>query len=352
MTLVNTLLEPLRAEYLNRLDKYENRGSKYGAMAQFMRDTDSSESILSDDAKRKITDSFGNTINIPVIDYKDVTIGNTRSCIIADDENTSQLIGVTFTTYVFGFTMTPAQHYQNSIDYQADFTTKMKAALNSFQDAVDTQCVAQLETDKNAFWTGVAPDYYAQVGDALQVPQAEKEDFYNQLQSVHGTMDYSAEDIQVISNWQEAANVRRYFAQGAANGINEAFQLGPYEWDQTNRVTNNALVASTLYSYPKGSVAIYNRNDADARLGTTIGSADSPVKQWAEIPVVLESGQTIMMGSYYNQDCADKSALGGGASERSHVEAFEFSTEIATLTAYNSDPAGRFSPVIKTEILA
>jgi len=352
MTLVNTLLEPIRAEYLQRLDKYENRGSKYGALSQFMRDTEADNSILSDDAKAKITGSFGNTVDIPVVDYKDVTIGNTRSCLIADDENTSQLFAVTFTTYVFGFTMTPAQHYQNSIDYQNDFTLKMRMALNSFQIAVENQCIAQLESDKNAFFPTDVTNYYPAVGDALQVPQAEKEDFYNQLQSIYGTMDYDTDNIQVISNWAEAANVRRYFAQGAENGINEAFQLGPYEWDQTNRVTNNLGVQSTLYSYPKGSIAIWNRNDADAVLGSTIGSADSPVKQWAEVPVVLDNGMTMNMASYYTQDCADKSALGGGASERSHVESFEFSTDIFTVTAYNSDRVNRYSPVVKTEILS
>jgi len=353
MTLVNTLLEPLRAEYLGALDKYENRGSKYGALSTFMGDTDEANSILSGDAKDKIKASFGNSINIPVVDYKDVTIGSTRSCIIADDENTSNLVAVTFTTYVFGFTMTPAQHYQNSVKYQEDFNLKMKMALNSFQSALDTQCINQLEADKNQFWTNVAPDYYTQAADALQVAQAEKTDFYNQLGSIMGTMDYAMDDVKVISNWQELANVRRYAAQGSGNSSNLAFQLPPYSFEASNRIVNGApTTESTSYAFPSGSVAIINANDADAILGARIGAADSPVKEWSEVSVPLEDGRTMMLGSYYNQDCADKSALGGGANERSHVESFEFSTEVATLSAYNSNPANRYSPIVKTEILA
>jgi len=352
MTLVNTLLEPLRVEYRGALDKYENRGSKYGALAQFMRDTNSSNSIFTEDTKAKISSSFGNTVKIPVIDYKDVTLSNTRSCVIADDENTSELINVTYTTYQFGFTMTPSQHYQNSISYERDFTAKMKGALNKFQATLDSQCIAQLESDKNQEWTNVDPDYYAVVADALQVPLAGKEDFYNQLQSVHGTMDFSADDVQVISNWQENANVRRYFAQGASNGINENFQLGPYTWDSTNRITNAAGVGSTLYSYPQGTVAIYNRNDPDSIAGHRIGSADSPSKEWGVVPITLESGMTINMGTYYTQDCADRSSLGGGANGASLLEGFSFHTDVVTMTSYNSDRAGTYSPIIKSEILS
>jgi len=350
MTLVNTLLEPIRVDYREALDKNENRGSKYGALAQFMRDTSAPNSIFTDDTKAKISGSFGNTVNIPVIDYKDVTLTNTRSCVIADDENTSQLINVTYTTYQFGFTMVPSQYSQNSIGYENDFKIKMKAALNKFQATLDSQCIAQLESDKNQFWTNVAPDYYAEIGDTLQVPLAQKEDFYNNLQSIHGTMDFGADDIQVVSNWNELTNVRRYFAQGAQNGINEAFQLGPYSWDSTNRVLNTAGTGSTVYSYPQGTVAIWNRNDPDSIRGQSIGGTESPSKQWAVVPVLLEDGSTIDMGTYYTQDCADKSALGGGANEASLVEGFSFHTDIVTMTAYNSDRAGRYSPIVKSEM--
>lgn len=352
MSLINALLEPIRVEYEGALDKYENRGSKYGALAQFMRDTEAENSIFTEDTKNKISASFGNTVNIPVIDFKDMVLSNTRTCVIADDENDSNLIAVTYTTYQFGFTMTPAQHYQNSVSYEKDFQTKMKRGLNSLQAALDNQCLAQLEADKNQLWTNIDPDYYTVLADALQVPLAEKEDFYNQLQSIHGTMDFSADNIQVVSNWNEMANVRRYFAQGAQNGINEAFQLGPYEWDSTNRITNGVNVGSTLYSYPQGTVAIWNRNDADSIAGHTIGSADSPVKQWAVVPITLESGMTMNIGSYYTQDCSDESAKGGGASGASLKEGFSFHTDVVTMTSYNSDRVTTYSPIVKSEILS
>jgi len=59
------------------------------------------------------------------------------------------------------------------------------------------------------------------------------------------------------------------------------------------------------------------------------------------------------MGVFYQQDCADRSAIGGAATAgntRSRVEGFEVSTDVMVAFAYNSDIANRYQPNVKFEI--
>lgn len=348
MSLVNTLTQPLREKYVNRLDKNEDRSSRYGALTTFIAQTASGESILSDEVQGLIKQSFGNTVEIPVIDADTVTIGNTRSCTVVDSENTSQIITLSFTTYAWGFSMVPAQHYNNDVKYQQDFERKFKRYWNQFQADLDTQCINQMETDKNQFFpASLTGAYYPEVGGAMQVPQTAKEDFYNQLGSIMQEMDFYDGGFDIVHNPKEAANVRRYAAQGSGNATNLAFQLPGYDYSQTNRITNGLGVESTLYAFQQGSVAIQNRNDADSILGSKVGD----VIEWDEVTIPLEDGGSMLIGSKYSKSCADESAKGGGASEASLREEFQFSTDVVTITAYNSDPVNTYSPVVKFEIM-
>ena len=132
MSLVNTLTQGLRANYPSNLDKFEGRLSKYGAWEAFKKDTASPMSVISADVIAKAKESMGNTIHVPVIDSGDVTIGSVRSCTIADTENTSNLVQVTFVPYVFGFKMYPAQYKNNDIKYQEDYNKKLQRYIKKF----------------------------------------------------------------------------------------------------------------------------------------------------------------------------------------------------------------------------
>ena len=51
--------------------------------------------------------------------------GSTRTVTIADSENTSKMVQITFATYAWGFTIAPAMYMNNEIGIQKDFETKM-----------------------------------------------------------------------------------------------------------------------------------------------------------------------------------------------------------------------------------
>ncbi len=347
MSLVNTLMQPLRTQYAGGLDKNESRPSRYGAYDFFRDDSLNPNGIMDADMIAKIKRSFGNTVTVPVLDAKAVTIGSVRSCTIPDDENVSQLVTLTFATLAFGFTMYPGQYFNNDIKYQQDFSRKLNRYLIQLSSTLDQSSIDTLEAQKNVFWTGTSV-YYAESGDALQVPQAEKNDFYNQLAAIMETMDFYG-DIKIVQSTSGSPLNRRLVAQGDANSINENFQMLPYQWYLSNRVSNSGGVESTLYSVESGSVGFESRVDPDALAGSRIGDQ----KEWDVVNVPLPgSRHGLEMGSYFNKDCSDASALTSGTTglTRTLKESFEWSADVVFVTAYNSSTATRFNPIVKAEI--
>jgi hypothetical protein len=242
--------------------------------------------------------------------------------------------------------MTPSQHYNNDISYQADFNRKLEKYILKFADVLDTASVGQLNTNRNSYYPADITNYYAQVANSLQISDEEKNDFYNQLGAIMATADYYG-NYHVISSTSGMPMVNRLGAQGAGNGINEAFQFAGYDWHYSNRVTNGTGIKSTAFVVPEGMVAVENRNDPDAIAGARVGNH----KIWSEVNVPVVD---LTMGSYYYEDCADRSALHAGTSglTRTKLEGFEWSTDICFMTAYNSAPETNYGPIFKAEFAA
>lgn len=350
MSLVQTLMQPLRTQYMASLDKNEQRASRYGAWDFFNQDSARPDSIFDQDIRAKIKQSFGNSVVVPVLDSQTVTIGNTRSCTVADSENASTLVTLTLATYSFGFTMYPAQHYNNEIKRQADFNRKLQKYLTTFAALLDSQAIATLEAAKNQFWTGISA-FYAQSGNALQVSQAQKTDYYNNLQAILETMDFYGVP-HVLSSTTGSPLVRNLAAQGGGNNQNYEFQLTPYQWHFTNRIANAGGIQSTQYVIPEGTCALETRVDPDSIAGSKIGAS----REWGKVNVPLPgSAYGIEMGSLYREDCSDASGIAGAATAgltATKKESYQWSVDIILSTAYNSSPTTRYNPIVKTEISA
>lgn len=103
MSLIATRLQNWRIEN-PELDKNMFRPCEYGALDFFVEQTDAPNSIISPNLRDRAFASIGNNVQVPVLNYDgDVTVSNTRSCVIADDENTSALYEVVWKTYSVGF---------------------------------------------------------------------------------------------------------------------------------------------------------------------------------------------------------------------------------------------------------
>jgi hypothetical protein len=347
MSLVLTLMQPLRAKYEGVMDKNEFRRSRYGAWDFYQSQSQRDDSIITQQVRQLIKQSMGNTVQVPVLDWEDVTITNTRSCTVADHENTSKLLTLTFATYSFGFTMIPAQYFNNDLGYQLDFTKKLEKYLIKLAATLDTAAVNNLSTKKNSYFPAEISAFYPVVANALQVTQAQASDYYNQAETILNVMDFYSANTNVIGSTTGRPQISRLMAQGAGNQTNQAFQFSGYNWEYTNRVTNGAGVQSTHYLVADGYVGVENRNDPDAiaRSRTGLGQV------WGEAMMPLVN---LNMATYYYDNCADKSALHAGTTNltRTRVEGFEWSTDLCFVNAYNSDPTTRYYPIIKTEISA
>lgn len=347
MSLVLTLLQPLRKKYATGgFDKFEQRRSRYGVWDFYQRQSSGTSSLIDDDLRGKIKRSMGNTIQVPVLDTQDVVISNVRSCTIPDSENVSKIITLTFVTYSFGFTMIPAQHFNNEIGYQQDFDKKMEKYLQKYALTLDTAAANHLNVNRNQYFPAEITNYYPVVGNALQVTDAEKDDFYNNASAIMQTMDFYG-GTNVIASTTAMPMINRLKAQGAGNSVNQDFQFNGYEWTFSNRITSGAGVRSTAFLVPDGVVGVENRNDPDAIAKSRVGTQ----KIWDEVTLPLVNQR---VASYYYEDCADKSALhaGTGALTRTKLEGYEFSTDVCFVAAYNSSPSTRYTPIIKAEVSA
>lgn len=343
MSLVLSLTQSLRTQYPSNLDKNEQRLSRYGAWDFFRSDSNAPGTIMTPEIKDKIKMSFGNTVVIPVIDGEDVAIGNARSCTVVDAENISKLVTLTFITYAFGFSMYPAQHYNNDVKYQADYDRKLLKYLSKFSSVLDTQAIATLEAQKNQFWTGIDPEFYPQVANALQVTQSQKNDFYNNASAILERMDFYGKP-QVVHNTYHKPLFNRLLNQGAQNDVNQQFQFEPYTFWGTNRIPNGVGVQSAGYIVQEGSVGVENRNDPDAILKST-----GPGMEWSEVNMPIVN---LNMGTFYREDCNNATALHAGTVNltRTKRESFEFSTDVCFMTVYNRSIATLNNPIVKFQV--
>lgn len=345
--LVATVLQEYISSYEGRLDKNEQRPSNYGALELFKKQTNDPTSILDAQVRANIEKSFNVSVRVPVVNYKDITIGNVRSCAIQTEGLTSALVTLTAVTYVWGFVVYPEQHYENYISYQTAINKLMEAGLQKLAATIDTGCVNKLEAVRNQHFPADVVAYYSETGDALRVPQASKNDFYNQLGSILQTMDYS-ESPQILTNPIGMPMVRRLAAQGAGNEINQQFQFQGLTWEQTNRLANGSGVESTLYAVAPGSVALASRIDPAAKRNARIHDG----KYWETFHNAPYIGMDL--GVFYQSDCADASAIqasGMTNSTRTQIESWEFSLDVFYVGPYNSSPSNTYNPILKAEIL-
>lgn len=347
MSLVATLMQPIRTQYRDRgIDKLEQRRSIYGAWNYFQQESTGPNSLIDEDLRAKIKQSFGKTIQIPVFNTEDVVITNVRACTVPDLQNTTALVTLTFVTYAFGFTMIPSEYFNNDIKYERDFTRKLERFIQKLAATLETASANNLSTNKNTYWPAKISAYYPVVANALQITQAQKNDFYNTAKTVMQEMDFNP-GVDVVTTLSGQPMLNRLQNQGPGNAVNEQFQFNGYNWYYSNGITNGAGVQSTGYMIQPGTVGVENRNDPDAIMRSRIDG----VKEWDEVDVPLVN---LRMASYYYADCADVSAYHAGMTNLTRVkkEGFEWSTDICFVNAYNSDPTTRFNPIVKFEISA
>lgn len=342
MSLLNTQIQNLRAKA--NLDKNELRPSRYGALDFFASETGRAGGILSPELIKKAKKSIGSVIQTPVYDFDSgVTISNARTLTIADDENTSRMVDITFKTYSWGFTMVPTLYHNNEMGYNADFQQKFLKYLYKLGAELDSEALAALATAKNRVYND--PLNYNVVGNDLIAGWKDRENVLGDLNPIFAANDHY-NNIHIVGNGGIESMVRKMAEKGLYNEVNKALEYSDKTFHFTSRLGNASGQFGNAYAVQEGSVGMLFRFEREALAGTKMADGH----EWGieNLPML-----NIPVGTYFYQSVGDFSGIAGAASadmDRVMKEHFGFAVDVAFVTVYNSDLDTIANPVIKTTI--
>ena len=338
MSLVNTRIQNIRAN--SNLDKFEYRPSRYGALNAFMVQSEDPTGILTPELKEKARTSIGSTLETPVIDYDaGITIGNTRSVTIADSENTSKMVQITFATYSWGFTIVPAMYMNNEISIQKDFETKMMKYIYKFAQKLDEAALATLATNKTQVIKNSL--LYDKAGNSINASWMERENVFGDLEVMMGANDFYGQ-LHIIGDAGVESIMRKLQQHGLYNDVNKQNEFGTKIVHLTNNIAASAGKYAQGYAVNEGSLGMLTRFERDCLLGTVSGDGH----EWGISTLPLLN---MPVGTYFYDSVGDFSGIAGAATGdmvRTRKEHYGFAVDVAFITAYNSDAAENASPIL------
>lgn len=338
MSLVLTRIQNIRAN--SNLDKFEYRPSKYGALNAFMVQSEDPTGILTEELKQKARTSIGNTLETPVIDYDaDITIGSTRTLTIADSENTSKMIQITFATYAWGFTIAPAMYMNNEIGIQKDFETKMMKYIYAFAKKLDEAALATLAANKTRVLKN--PLLYDWSSNAINAKWTERENVFGDLEVMMGANDFYGQ-LHIVGDPGVESIMRKLQQHGLYNDVNKQNEFGTKVVHLTNNIAAAGGKYAQGYAVNAGSLGMLTRFERDCLLGTVSGDGH----EWgiATLPLL-----NMPVGTYFYDSVGDYNTIAGAATAdmtRTRKEHYGFAVDVAFLTAYNSAPSTLASPIL------
>ena len=342
MSLVLTRIQNIRAN--SRMDKFEYRPSRYGALDAFMVQSDDPTGILTPELKEKARTSIGNTLETPVINYDStISIGNTRELTIADSENTSKMVQISFTTYAWGFTITPAMYMNNEIGIQRDFETKFMKYLYAFAKKLDEAALTQLAAAKTQVLKNKL--LYDFSTSAINAKWSERENVFGDLEVMMGSNDFYGQ-LHIVGDPGVESIMRKLQQHGLYNDVNKQNEFGTKVVHLTNNIAADSGKYAQGYAVNAGSLGLLTRFERDCLLGTVSGDGH----EWgiATLPLL-----NMPCGTYFYDSVGDYNAIAGAATAdmtRTRKEHYGFAVDVAFLTAYNSAPTTLASPILAFNI--
>lgn len=338
MSLVLTRIQNIRAN--SNLDKFEYRPSRYGALNAFMVQSEDPTGILTEELKQKARTSIGNTLETPVIDYDaDITIGSTRTLTIADSENTSKMVQITFATYAWGFTIAPAMYMNNEIGIQKDFETKMMKYIYAFAKKLDEAALATLAASKTQILKNSL--LYNWSANAINAKWTERENVFGDLEVMMGANDFYGQ-LHIVGDPGVESIMRKLQQHGLYNDVNKQNEFGTKVVHLTNNIAAAEGKYAQGYAVNAGSLGMLTRFERDCLLGTVSGDGH----EWgiATLPLL-----NMPVGTYFYDSVGDYNDIAGAATAdmtRTRKEHYGFAVDVAFLTAYNSALSTLASPIL------
>lgn len=312
----------------------------------FQRQTNGIGSFVTNELKQKAAMSFGRDVKVPYINNKDVTIRNTRPLIIPDDENTSGFYTLALTTFAYGFTMYPRQHFNNDVDYQQDFNAKMDAMLVKMTKAIESSAVVALDTGKTQVIDEVTGGHTFANNVVSEVAPNLKESYIlSDLEPMMDSNDYDGMQMDVIGNQGFRSILNRLDGFGEFNQENKRLMYNGKSFSFTNAINNAAGKVATGYAVAPGQLGMVTRVEPDSIYKTSLPDGH----KWG---TVVMPGLGIEFGTYEYMKAVDLSTNANVSSNitRTVQQAFDFAVDIGWILKYSSDRATTPSPIIKFDV--
>lgn len=325
-----------------RFSKNTLRAGRYGALDLFVQQTEAANSIVSPELKEKALASMGNTVQIPVFDKDTVTVATSRTCVVEDNENSSALYTLAFSTLSVGFTIVPASYSNNEIGYEQDFNRKMSKITVALANKLDQLAVAALEANKTQVFAD--PLIYTPAGNTIPADWNSREDILSDVATMMVANDYDGQ-VHIVGNGGIDSLVRKLAQGGLYNAENKQLEYADKVFHFTNNVTNASGKYGTLFAVEDGNVGIVARLDRESALGTKTQVGH----EWMSVDL----GLGIPVGLHHYQAVGDQSGIAGDATADltcAVKDYYGFSLDVAFVVAYNNDLKTVANPIIKATI--
>jgi hypothetical protein len=340
MSLVLTRIQNIRAKA--NLDKWETRPSRYGVYDLFKRDTENPMGIITPELKQKAFASIGSTLETPVIDYDGtVTIGSSRTATIADDENTSKMQSITFTTYAFGFTQVPSLFHNNEIGLERDFEAKFLKYLYKLGATLDTAGATALTTNKTQIYAETLD--FTNTANVITSSAANQEKIFGALNTMMWANDFDGDTLNVVVNPGFQYIISQMEEKAKYNSQDKTIQFIGKNMGYSNRITNAVADKATGFAVVPGSVGMLTRLEREALMN--IKSKTGHEWEQTTLPML-----DLPCAVYTYESVGDYNAIAGAASAdmtRAHKVHYGFAVDVAFVAPYNSDLTSYASPIIK-----
>jgi len=342
MSLIQTRLLGYVLEEANNLSANENRETVAPVLDLFIRDT---PNLVNPTTLRGIKGSRDRPVQIPVLNRANTTVTNAGlTCTVPDTINVSAMLNLNYVTHSFQITQYPHQFANNYISEQEDFNNQFKDGINKIKIAIEAQCVAALNNNRNQVWNPTTLGPFTQTANALRVTPAQRAQAFNTITPYFGANDFPTGQLNVAAGYGVWPDIMYWMNQGAANSVNSSFQFLNFNFNFSRRVTPGLTSIGSAFVMPRGTVGIVEWIPGQFSDPNSPKTGD---KIWDRV-FVPELGMD--MGVYYTYGCADNS-VGSGDSSATAVErkTFGFTISVATIVSYNSNIATQVSPIVRME---
>ena len=351
MSIATTILQNMRDRDL-AMSKNTLRIGLFGALELFVEESRTAGGIITPSLREKAWNSAGRTLQIPVWDPNgNIAVTTSRTCVIADAENTSKLYTVVFGNVSSGFTMVPNLYDNNDFSYEDDWIMKYRDMENKFGDALDVLAITALATAQNQVFP--QPMGYTITGNSVQVPYDKRVNIFGDVRGMMKANRYYDPNLRIVGNAGCESVIRNLQTLGAQNAQDFSREFMGNRLYYSNNVANAEQSGGTTYSgafyaVEPGMVGFLSRpsraerNNTKTRIG----------HEWS---TEMLPGLGMEFGLHYYESVGDMSSIAGAASADmvcDKKEHFGFSLDVAFITAYNSSISTIANPIIHADIEA